>query len=255
MDAIRINRDKCIGCGECAADCVSRHIVLEDGRARVNEGSRCIECGHCYAICPVNAVDMPGYELNGLEGTCPLTEFDPARLLLAMESRRSARRFTAEPVTTEELERILEAGRYCPTGSNAQGVRFIVLREKLAEAEAEAARIFLSSPLTSALLKRGGDEIDRHFFFKGAPAAIVTAGHRDVDPALASSYMELLAGSMGLGVLYSGYFVHAVKQSTKLRELLELPAGIEPVTTLCIGHSDVKYSRRVPRKPPKVLWL
>ena len=94
MEAVIIDREKCIGCGECAADCVSHHIVIEDSRARTL-GNRCIECGHCYAICPVQAVDMPGYDLTGLEGTLDMSALGADRLLTAMESRRSARRFTA----------------------------------------------------------------------------------------------------------------------------------------------------------------
>ena len=35
MENITIDRDKCIGCGECAADCVGRHIALKDGKAYV----------------------------------------------------------------------------------------------------------------------------------------------------------------------------------------------------------------------------
>lgn len=255
MEAVIIDREKCIGCGECAADCVSHHIVIEDGRARTLD-NRCIECGHCYAICPVQAVDMPGYDLTGLEGTLDMSALGADRLLTAMESRRSARRFTAEPVSGDDLRRILEAGRYCPTGSNAQDVHFVVLRERLEEAEEEALRVFSQSQRLAGLVNSGapGSGPDRHFFFKGAPLAIVVAGHREVDPALASSYMELMAQALGLGVLYSGYFVFAAKHSAPLKELLDLPAGVEPVTTLVIGHSDIRYSRRVPRKPLKVRW-
>ena len=79
-------------------------------------------------------------------------------------------------------------------------------------------------------------------------------GH-DHGGKLASSYMELEAGALGLGVLYSGFFVMAVRRSERLRSLLSLPAGIEPVTALCIGHSDVKYYRRAPRNEAVVNYV
>ena len=109
MTAIKIDPSLCIGCGECAADCVSRNIAVEGGKARVL-GTACIGCGHCYAVCPAGAVSMPDYDCSGLEETVSLTEFNPRRLLLAMESRRSARRFTPEPVSEEAL-RLIEVTR------------------------------------------------------------------------------------------------------------------------------------------------
>jgi len=43
------------------------------------------------------------------------------------------------------------------------------------------------------------------FFFKGAPLVIIVSARNEVDAALASSYMEIMAESLGLGVLYSGF--------------------------------------------------
>ncbi len=255
MSAIVIDAGKCTGCGECAADCVSRHIVIEGGRARALDNA-CIECGHCYAICPAGAVSMPGYDCAGLEGTAAMSEFDPGRLLLAMQSRRSIRRFRPEPVSREDVERILSAGRFCPTGSNRQGLHFVIISERLEEAERAAARSFLRVKRLASLVSRTAREtdIDGHFFFKGAPLAIAVCGRDAVSASLASAYMELLAESLGLGVLYSGFFVFAAKHSPELAALLALPDGVEPVTTLCIGRTDVSYPRRAPRKPLNVTW-
>ena len=60
MEKIIIDNAKCVGCGACVKDCVASALYLEDGKARFREG--CIECGHCFAVCPVDAVDMPGYD-------------------------------------------------------------------------------------------------------------------------------------------------------------------------------------------------
>ena len=42
VEAVVIDREKCIGCGACAADCVSNHIELVEGRAQTLP-NRCIE--------------------------------------------------------------------------------------------------------------------------------------------------------------------------------------------------------------------
>jgi nitroreductase len=46
----------------------------------------------------------------------------------AMSTARTIRRFTDEPVDDATLNRCLEAATWAPTGANAQGWRFIVLR-------------------------------------------------------------------------------------------------------------------------------
>ncbi len=48
-------------------------------------------------------------------------------VLAAIRQRRSVRKYTGEPVTREQCEAILEAGRWAPTGLNNQPVRFLAL--------------------------------------------------------------------------------------------------------------------------------
>lgn len=47
----------------------------------------------------------------------------------ALFERRSIRKFTPEPVAEKDLQRILEAGRWAPSGLNNQPWRFLILRE------------------------------------------------------------------------------------------------------------------------------
>ena len=61
--------------------------------------------------------------------------------------------------------------------------------------------------------------------------------------------MELMAESLGLGVLYSGFFVACTRLSRKLRKMLDLPKGHKVITCMVIGYPAVKYQRIVPRKP------
>ena len=77
---------------------------------------------------------------------------------------------------------------------------------------------------------------------------IVVSAKSAVDAGLASAYMEIMAESLGLGVLYSGFFVACTKLSGKLRKLLQLPKGHQVVSCIVIGYPAVKYQRIVPRK-------
>ena len=67
--------------------------------------------------------------------------------------------------------------------------------------------------------------------------------------------MEIMAESLGLGVLYSGFFKACAGFSGKLRKLLALPKGQKVVTCMVIGYPAVKYQRIVPRKKLKARRL
>ena len=258
MEKITIDREKCIGCGECAADCVSRHIELRDGQAYVREGSGCIGCGHCYAICPVGAVDMPDCDTSGLDRILNFTEIEPEKLLLALKSRRAVRRFTDEPVSDELVNMLLEAGRYSPTGSNFQLVHFAVMRdrENLRRAEAEGMRVFKATPWLAQQVEEMESLPDRgkDFFLNGATCVIVVGANHRIDASISASYMEIMAQSLGLGVYFCNYFNYAAKHSERLQKLFAMPEGIRPGATLVLGHTDVKYRRLPPRDAAKVVW-
>lgn len=63
--------------------------------------------------------------------------------------------------------------------------------------------------------------------------------------------MELMANSLGLGVLYSGFFIACSKINPKIRKILNLPKGHKPVTCMVIGYPNVKYQRTALRKKLK----
>ena len=251
MGPILVNEEKCIGCGLCEKDCPASYIYVSGGKARVRTGG-CLECGHCYAICPEGAVTMTGYDCRD-EAAVPMTELPADTLLAAMKSRRTVRQFEDRAVEEEKIQKILEAGRYSPTGGNSQNVSFTILGSRQAEAEAICTGLFRNA---TKLPGRNASFAERFritddFFFKGAPLVILVTGVSSVDAGLASAYMEIMAESLGLGVLYSGFFVMCSRLSRKLRRLIRLPRRHKVVTCMVIGYPAVKYQRIVPRKPLK----
>ncbi|HEU68486.1 MAG TPA: nitroreductase family protein [Candidatus Acetothermia bacterium] len=87
-------------------------------------------------------------------------------VLQAIRARRSVRAFRSQPVEAEKVEAILEAGRWAPSGKNAQPWRFVIVesaakREELARLVPQRNMIG-SAPVTIALLldrKAGYDEL------------------------------------------------------------------------------------------------
>ena len=169
MNKIIIDEEKCIGCSLCVNDCPNCCLHLEYGKAHA-DNTGCIECGHCYAVCPQGAIRMSEYKCED-EPVVPMTEIDSDTLLSGMRSRRTIRHFTTQPVEEEKIRKILEAGRYSPTGGNSQNVAFTILGSRQAEAEAICVDLFRNGQKLGAKL---ADFIKRinitdNFFFKGAP--------------------------------------------------------------------------------------
>lgn len=45
-------------------------------------------------------------------------------------TRRSVRQYQARQVSEQELDQVLQAGLYAPTGKNVQGVELVAVQEK-----------------------------------------------------------------------------------------------------------------------------
>lgn len=50
-------REKCAGCGKCAAWCPEEAISLRDKKAFLDD-KKCAGCGECIEVCPENAIDL-----------------------------------------------------------------------------------------------------------------------------------------------------------------------------------------------------
>ena len=54
---IKIDLEKCTGCGECIEVCLFEALTLVDGKPQVNEA--CTLCGTCAEACEVGAISLP----------------------------------------------------------------------------------------------------------------------------------------------------------------------------------------------------
>nr|WP_122011721.1 nitroreductase family protein [Maliibacterium massiliense] len=244
---IQIDPAKCVGRGLYTGDCPAGNLSLQRKKAEVI-AQDCIKCGHCVAICPRAAVSITGFDAPP-EAIQQRTTLDPDQLLAAIKTRRSIRRYS--------IDQIIEAGRLTPTGGNAQDCRFIVLKEDMDRFEARAVRLFRRLRPLAKLVNPAARriDIDVHFFFKGAPAALAIVSRSKVDGALAAAHMALMAEACGLGVLYSGFFAMAANCSRALRRMLGLARGEQVVTALVLGYANVVYHRTAQKEAACVCYV
>ena len=132
----------------------------------------------------------------------------------AIVTRRSTRSYKPDPVEAEKMDRILEAGRYAPSGSNSQQNHFLVITDeqilsKLAEyarnafAKMEITEGMYVSLRNSILLSKKGD----YRFCYNAPVLVVIANQKDygnniADVVAAAENMMILANELDLGSCY-----------------------------------------------------
>ncbi len=154
-----------------------------------------------------------------------------------VETRRSVRKFKPDLVPREFLRKLLEAGRLAPSGSNIQPWRFVVIDDPavLDMVRKVSPGYYGVTPLAILLCS------DREKAYKvGGRAA------RDylsiVDCAMAAGYMLLAAQALGLG----GCCVRSFS-APAVKEILDIPEGVEPELILALGYPEERPSR-----PPKL---
>jgi F420 biosynthesis protein FbiB-like protein len=177
-------------------------------------------------------------------------------LLELMRRRRSVRRFCAEPVPRQLVEKLLEAARSAPSAGNRQPYRFLVVRSRERMARLAAAVRKESERLVAAARPEHAADLAeyvRYFdWFERAPlllAPIYRSGgpshfegtlNRSPLDALASTaaaVMSLLLAAPALG-LGACWMTGPLVAEASLRELLAVPEGWSIAALLPVGFPD-----------------
>ncbi len=137
--------------------------------------------------------------------------------------RYSVRAYKRDPVPEAALARVLEAARLAPTAANRQPFRVLVIRTE--GRKEELGRMyqrswFVEAPLLLAVVCLPAEAWVRRD----------GKSYADVDAAIAMDHLVLAATAEGLGTCWVGAFDPAAA-----REILALPAGVEPIAFSPLG--------------------
>jgi nitroreductase len=156
---------------------------------------------------------------------------EPEDLLDFIKERRSIRLFQENEIPDEEIEMILEAGRWAPSGSNKQPWEFIVIKNKdvikQIEKTASYGRFMRKVPVLIAIV--GKPEINRKWYVQ--------------DTSLASMNMMLMAWALKIGTCWIG-----TMDREKAKEILGLKKDDFLLTVLPLGYIKGDVPSPTPRK-------
>ena len=143
-------------------------------------------------------------------------------LIQAIFTRRSIRRYSADPVGEEDVKTLLEAAMAAPSAGNSQPWHFIVVTDRqtldaLAEVHTYGKMLF-EAPLCIAVC--GDPSLSRHWV---------------QDCSAATENLLLAVAALGLGAVWLGVHPDA-DRSAAVRELLGIPESMAPLNLISIGH-------------------
>lgn len=158
----------------------------------------------------------------------------------ALTKRRSVRKFKADPVSTDQLKRVLEAARLAPSWKNLQCWKLIVVRDAeqkralgccLPESNPAKRAVSGAAPVVLVLCANpleSGDLAGKDYYM--------------LDSGLAMQQLMLAACAEGLGTCWVGWF-----DEEAVREVLSVPPGYRVIAMTPLGTPEVVSGPR-PRK-------
>jgi nitroreductase len=156
------------------------------------------------------------------------------KVIEAIKTRRSTRKFADKELDRTMIDAVIEAGRFAPSGGNAQTIHFLVVsnREILNSLEEKVKRVFASMEETPGMYKslthsirasKSGDYI----YDYSAPVLIITANQKDyanniADCACALENMMIEANDLDLGSCWINQLRWLNEDETILQAMFDL---------------------------------
>jgi nitroreductase len=145
-----------------------------------------------------------------------------------VRTRRSVRKYRPDPIPPEALNRVLEAARIAPSGSNRQPTRLILVKDEARKKElvplCHDQAFIATAPVVVAACGRDikynrGEWMEQYSMI--------------VDVAIAVDHLTLAARAEGLGTCWIGSF-----NGPELKKFLGLPEEAEVVALTPLGYPE-----------------
>lgn len=281
-----IDKSACILCKKCVQVCPAGIFRFSNDGSEVviEQVEDCIQCGHCAAACMSDAIVHSVFPPGKVHPVDRKMLPTPEQVLALCRIRRSNRALKSTPVPYEYLNQVLEAAHRAPTASNQQQVHFTLvtnpdLMRQVADLTINTFASLakkLSHPLIKPFVrlfapevyqliprfarmreehKAGEDPILRKttaLIFIHTPADN-RFGSEDAN--LAYQNGSLMAESLGVSQIYTGFVCTAIKMDKKNRinKLLGIEEKIH--AGMALGMPVFHFSKYIDKKPNEVkVW-
>lgn len=293
-----VDREKCTQCGLCIKNCPFCCWEFDEEKFPImKEQNICFSCCNCMVACPVDAISMSQqfgvkdafFDTNFPEPKMPFSPLSADgqedkwnEVEKAILKRRSVRNFKKDPVPEPLIRRILEAGRFAPSGGNQQPWKFTVVTKPDMIEELETAchqfwapihEMFISDEKVMNLVQ----DIPIGVFdprvqwglrciakkelpvYLGAPAVIFIGVSKkmtnpEIQTGICGQSMNLAAVSLGIGCCWSN-FGNAVDKMPDIKTRLGFDETWSIYSTLCLGFPKFKQEGMVARHYRPVTWF
>ena len=152
-------------------------------------------------------------------------KIDSMQMLSLIKTRRSVRKYKDQPISDSDLKKILEAGRWAPSGANLQPWRFIVIQDK-------------------ALIKQIGEFcyfslIKSRHVSEAATVIIICGDSRTMgntwekDCMIAGTNMTLMAAALEIGSCWIGAF-----NESEIKHLISVPDYLKVIALISLGYAS-----------------
>ena len=179
--------------------------------------------------------------------------------------RRSVRRYKPDPVSREDILKILDAANYAPSGMNHQQWDFVVVQGEKKNLLGESYGSVAETYTADWDDKAKAAFINYACSYGGAPVVIVVLteaspdkGIRKMNLESASAAMQnllLAARALNLGTCW---MTGPLNDEASIREILDIPDSQEIVALTPLGYTD-NFPQPLPRIDPelstKVRWF
>lgn len=283
---LAIDKVTCTLCKRCVQVCPAGIFNLSDAgkEVEIEHVEACIQCGHCAAACPSGAIEHSVFPPEQVHAVNRKALPTPEQVLSLCRIRRSNRALKPDAVPREYLDLILEAAHRAPTASNRQEVHFtLVTNPKLMRQVADitidtfaSLAKKLSHPLVKPFVRMFAPEVyqliprftqmqEEHNagqdpILRKTTALIFIHTPADnrfgcEDANLAYQNGSLMAESLGVSQVYTGFVYTAIKMDKKRRinKLLGIEDKIH--AGMALGMPIFHFTKYIDKKPNEVkVW-
>lgn len=166
-------------------------------------------------------------------------------LFEAVNLRRSIREFTTEPVSDEDVMKIIDTARRAPSAGNIQPWQFVIVRKLEIKRRLAAAALyqsFIAEAPVVIVVCADEKQSGRGYGSRGSNLYCIQ------DTAAATENILLAACALGLGACWVGAF-----NESSVRSILKMLEGVRPVAIVPVGHPAKKPQPRYRRPLDEII--